>query len=123
MVIIICFFFFFSDVQNVRFCRLHCTICDRHLGCGSDVEDKVTVHNMLKVLVCKACYEFYGDGNFPCDAVDNCEIYCRWCGQGGALVCCSFCPRVFCKVSIKNIVFEKKDGGNLKKRKKIRLVM
>ncbi|KAL0267996.1 UNVERIFIED_CONTAM: hypothetical protein PYX00_010098 [Menopon gallinae] len=91
----------FKDVTKVQFCRLHCTICGKHIGCGKDVEKKISVHSMLKVLTCKECYEFYGDGNFPCDDGDHCEIYCRWCGQGGALICCSFCPKVFCKKCVR----------------------
>ena len=82
----------------MRLCKLHCTICNKHLGCSLNVEAKLVVHKMLKVLACKSCSRFYGDGNFPCDNSDNSETYCRWCGQGGNLICCNFCQKVFCKV-------------------------
>lgn len=94
-----CVVFWFVDAKNIELCRIHCTICDKHIGCGADGKKKAETHIMLDVLICKVCHEFYGDGKFPLDKTDDTEIYCRWCGQGGDQICCSFCPKVFCNVS------------------------
>ncbi|XP_066993005.2 uncharacterized protein [Anabrus simplex] len=86
----------FEDVGVVRYLRIHCTICDCHIGCCPESINIAFRHRVLGVLVCKQCYVFYGEGNFP-QGDDDSEIYCRWCGQGGRLLCCSSCPCTFCK--------------------------
>jgi transcriptional regulator ATRX len=79
--------------------RLHCTVCDCHIGCTPEATFNMSFHKVLRVLICKDCETFYGNGDFPCGD-DGSETFCRWCGQGGQLYCCSVCPNVFCKVSV-----------------------
>lgn len=83
----------------MQYTKIHCTACNRHLGSALVNFKNIFIHPMLKVLVCKECLDFYISGVFVQDD-DGTERYCRWCGQGGTLVCCSKCPKVFCKVSI-----------------------
>lgn len=86
-----------SDYDRVKLFRLHCTICDRHLGCAPwFTERKMRNHKIFNVAVCRKCFEFFGDINFPIE--DGSEIYCCWCGEGGEVFCCSKCPKVVCKV-------------------------
>jgi len=78
--------------------RLHCTVCNCHIGCTPAAAFTMAIHKFLRVLICKDCETFYGSGDFACGD-DGSETFCRWCGQGGHLYCCSICPNVFCKVS------------------------
>uniref|UniRef100_A0A1B6KZC4 PHD-type domain-containing protein n=1 Tax=Graphocephala atropunctata TaxID=36148 RepID=A0A1B6KZC4_9HEMI len=89
-----------GDYERVKIFRLHCTICDQHLGCAPWLtERQMRNHKLLNVAVCRRCYDFYGNINFPLE--DGSEIYCCWCGEGGEVFCCSSCPRVVCKKCIK----------------------
>lgn len=88
----------FIFLENpVQFTKIHCTACNIHLGSALDGQGNRFVHPLLKVLICKNCYHFYTSGEFEKDE-DGSELYCRWCGQGGQVMCCSNCEMVFCKV-------------------------
>lgn len=88
----------FTDLNNVKGMRLHCSACDRHLGCSTKNELRMRAHPMLRTLVCQHCHIFYNSGEFE-KGDDGSELYCRWCGQGGQVYCCSECPHVFCAVN------------------------
>lgn len=77
----------------------HCTICDAHVPIIVNKSNYMG-HPILKMLVCKSCFDFYGDGNFD-RGEDGVDLYCRWCAEGGKLFCCSTCPNVFCKKCIR----------------------
>ena len=57
----------------------------------------VTRHPLLGVGICMTCRKFYKDGSGWEKDEDGCDIYCRWCGQGGELFLCDKCPAAFCK--------------------------
>ncbi|CAH1159527.1 unnamed protein product [Phaedon cochleariae] len=96
----------YGQKNPVQFTKIHCTACNVHLGSALDSQGNRFVHPLLKVLICKKCYHFYTSGEFEKDE-DGSELYCRWCGQGGKVMCCSTCEKVFCRKCIR-INFDRK---------------
>lgn len=80
--------------------KLKCTKCNTNFK--SDIEEgrEVYSHPLLKVLMCKNCCSYYGNGDFSLDEDDE-DKYCRWCGEGGTLFLCSKCICGFCPKCIK----------------------
>lgn len=89
-----------SEMEVVKNRMLRCTVCSCSLQAVLLKGRNLFHHPVLKVLMCKECFDFYGDGNFSADD-DGSDKYCRWCGQGGMLYCCSWCCCAFCKKCIK----------------------
>lgn len=59
-------------------------------------------HPLLSVPLCNNCLTTYHSSTFTLSSIDNHEVYCRWCGNGGALILCEECPKGFCCRCIKN---------------------
>ncbi|KAF7255954.1 hypothetical protein EG68_07371 [Paragonimus skrjabini miyazakii] len=74
-----------------------CTVCATRLHLSGS---PLRMHPALKVIVCKRCKRFYTDQNFVQDSSGKDEN-CRWCADGGDLICCDVCPNAFCKRCIK----------------------
>ncbi|XP_071056713.1 transcriptional regulator ATRX [Onthophagus taurus] len=91
---------FTAGELSVEFHRLHCTACNVHLGSAPINFFNRYIHPLLKVIVCKSCYNFYCSGEFDKDE-DGSEMYCRWCGQGGKVMCCAQCAYVFCQKCVR----------------------
>lgn len=91
--------YYIADLKQVKSIKIHCTSCDKHLGSAASQKANRYEHPLLKVVICEQCYLFYCSGEFDKDE-DGSELYCRWCGEGGEVYCCTKCPYVFCKVNI-----------------------
>ncbi|KAJ7569529.1 hypothetical protein O6H91_01G082600 [Diphasiastrum complanatum] len=79
-----------------------CTICLKGVA-----KSQVSRHPILEVIACKTCKCAYESAPFSKDE-DGSECECRWCGEGGELVCCDFCDKAFCEQCISRNVGEDK---------------
>ncbi|XP_038630402.1 transcriptional regulator ATRX isoform X1 [Scyliorhinus canicula] len=72
-------------------------------ACGQQVnhfhKDSVQRHPALKVLICRSCHKYYMSDDISRDS-DGMDEQCRWCAEGGNLICCDFCHNAFCKSCI-----------------------
>ncbi|XP_078601570.1 uncharacterized protein LOC144876306 isoform X5 [Branchiostoma floridae x Branchiostoma japonicum] len=76
----------------------HCTSCGGQIF--PSLPGTCKRHPALKVLICKRCYNYYCSDNFDKDE-NGIDEQCRWCAEGGNLLCCDFCTNAFCKACIK----------------------
>uniref|UniRef100_A0A8C1TNR6 DNA helicase n=1 Tax=Cyprinus carpio TaxID=7962 RepID=A0A8C1TNR6_CYPCA len=69
-------------------------------ACGQQVNhfqrDSVFQHPALHVLICKSCFKYYMSDDISKDE-DGMDEQCRWCAEGGNLMCCDYCSNAFCK--------------------------
>ncbi|XP_054899513.1 transcriptional regulator ATRX-like [Poeciliopsis prolifica] len=74
-----------------------CTACGRQVNHFR--RDFLYQHPVLKVLICKSCYNYYSSDDISKDR-DGMDEQCRWCAEGGNLICCDYCSNAFCKKCI-----------------------
>lgn len=78
-----------------------CTSCRKELHA-----DEVYKHPRFDVVMCKPCKDFYQSAPFSKDT-NGAEEECSWCGNGGDVVMCDFCDKVFCQSCIRSTFGEK----------------
>uniref|UniRef100_A0A3Q2YN28 DNA helicase n=1 Tax=Hippocampus comes TaxID=109280 RepID=A0A3Q2YN28_HIPCM len=88
---------------NLTFSYLRFILVINCTACGKQVNqfqrNSVHQHPALKVLICKSCYKYYTSDDISRDA-DGMDEQCRWCAEGGKLICCDYCNNAFCKKCI-----------------------
>lgn len=87
-----------------------CTACGRQVNHFQ--KDCVFRHPVLKVLICKSCYKYYLSDDISKDG-DGMDEQCRWCAEGGNLICCDYCSNAFCKKCILRNLGRKELSGIL----------
>uniref|UniRef100_A0A669BJ85 DNA helicase n=1 Tax=Oreochromis niloticus TaxID=8128 RepID=A0A669BJ85_ORENI len=98
----------FPGVEHIGI--VSCTACGRQVNHFR--RDSLYRHPVLKVLICKSCYNYYSSDDISkdCDGMDE---QCRWCAEGGNLICCDFCSNAFCKKCILRNLGRKELSGIL----------
>lgn len=43
----------------IQYTKIHCTVCNAHLGSAAANFRDIFIQPLLKVLICKDCFEFY----------------------------------------------------------------
>ncbi|XP_078142676.1 transcriptional regulator ATRX-like isoform X1 [Centroberyx gerrardi] len=87
-----------------------CTACGRQVNHFQ--RDSFYRHPVLKVLICKSCFKYYSSDDISKDG-DGMDEQCRWCAEGGNLICCDFCSNAFCKKCILRNLGRKELSGIL----------
>ncbi|KAM9384729.1 transcriptional regulator ATRX-like isoform 1-T1 [Pholidichthys leucotaenia] len=87
-----------------------CTACGRQVNHFR--RDSFYRHPVLKVLICKTCFNYYSSDDISKDG-DGMDEQCRWCAEGGNLICCDFCSNAFCKKCILRNLGRKELSGIL----------
>ncbi|XP_061643227.1 transcriptional regulator ATRX isoform X1 [Phyllopteryx taeniolatus] len=77
--------------------KINCTACGKQVN--QFQRSSVYEHPALKVLICKSCYNYYTSDDISRDS-DGMDEQCRWCAEGGKLICCDYCNNAFCKKCI-----------------------
>ncbi|XP_061901833.1 transcriptional regulator ATRX isoform X1 [Entelurus aequoreus] len=77
--------------------KINCTACGKQVN--QFQRSSVYEHPALKVLICKSCYNYYTSDDISRDS-DGMDEQCRWCAEGGKLICCDYCSNAFCKKCI-----------------------
>ncbi|XP_027010347.2 transcriptional regulator ATRX isoform X1 [Tachysurus fulvidraco] len=83
--------------EEIRCSRVNCTACGQQVNHFQ--RDSVYQHPILKVLLCKSCFKYYMSDDISKDD-DGMDEQCRWCAEGGNLLCCDYCSNAFCKTCI-----------------------
>uniref|UniRef100_A0A8D0A6A5 DNA helicase n=1 Tax=Sander lucioperca TaxID=283035 RepID=A0A8D0A6A5_SANLU len=92
-----CFTFPCSSLNDTLQKKVSCTACGKQVN--QFQRNSVYEHPALKVLICKSCYKYYTSDDINRDS-DGMDEQCRWCAEGGKLICCDYCNNAFCKKCI-----------------------
>jgi len=83
------------DPDSVEDMNIHCTACNDQVN--HHVRNNISRHPHLGVPICRKCKSFYEDeGEWEKDDQGS-DCYCRWCANGGEMICCDNCPNSYCK--------------------------
>uniref|UniRef100_A0A4W4F4B4 DNA helicase n=1 Tax=Electrophorus electricus TaxID=8005 RepID=A0A4W4F4B4_ELEEL len=92
-----------DEVVRKRCGELHLQEIVNCTACGQQVNhfqrDSIFQHPALSVLICKTCFKYYMSDDISKDD-DGMDEQCRWCAEGGNLICCDYCSNAFCKKCI-----------------------
>ncbi|XP_060783490.1 transcriptional regulator ATRX isoform X2 [Neoarius graeffei] len=86
-----------EHLEEIRSSRVNCTACGQQVNHFQ--RDSVYQHPVLQVLLCKSCFKYYMSDDISKDE-DGMDEQCRWCAEGGNLLCCDYCSNAFCKTCI-----------------------
>uniref|UniRef100_A0A8C2BDW8 DNA helicase n=1 Tax=Cyprinus carpio TaxID=7962 RepID=A0A8C2BDW8_CYPCA len=75
----------------------NCTACGQQVNHFQ--KDAIFQHPALHVLICKSCFKYYMSDDISKDE-EGMDEQCRWCAEGGNLICCDYCSNAFCKKCI-----------------------
>uniref|UniRef100_A0A671LZB1 DNA helicase n=1 Tax=Sinocyclocheilus anshuiensis TaxID=1608454 RepID=A0A671LZB1_9TELE len=75
----------------------NCTACGQQVNHFQ--KDSIFQHPALHVLICKSCFRYYMSDDISKDE-EGMDEQCRWCAEGGNLICCDYCSNAFCKKCI-----------------------
>jgi len=78
---------------------VNCTICNTQVF--PKIRKSLYAHPILKVVLCRTCFGYYGRGEFTKD-INGTDEFCRWCADGGVLLMCDNCENAFCRKCIKS---------------------
>uniref|UniRef100_A0A3Q3W1Z0 DNA helicase n=1 Tax=Mola mola TaxID=94237 RepID=A0A3Q3W1Z0_MOLML len=90
-------FIFLSLTDDTLQKKISCTACGKQVN--QFQRNSVYEHPVLKVLICKSCYKYYTSDDINRDS-DGMDEQCRWCAEGGKLICCDYCNNAFCNKCI-----------------------
>ncbi|XP_077983732.1 uncharacterized protein LOC144438534 [Glandiceps talaboti] len=79
---------------------VHCCSCGDQVNPSN--KSNVRKHPVLNILLCRKCYNYYTSGTITKDD-EGIDEQCMLCGEGGKLLCCSFCSSTFCRACIKRV--------------------
>lgn len=83
------------SVDLIEDMNIQCTACWKQVN--HHVRNNIMRHPDLGVPICRGCKYFYeDDGNWEKDEQGS-DSYCRWCANGGEMVCCDSCTNAICK--------------------------
>ncbi|XP_031342914.1 transcriptional regulator ATRX-like isoform X1 [Photinus pyralis] len=88
-----------TDDENDEWCYT-CTVCRSQIGHEEILNNSMTSHPILRVLVCQKCHShFIYDHKTKLDRTQN---LCLWCFKTGDLKSCSLCTDKFCVKCLKH---------------------